>query len=35
MREWTLAHTIAWGFEPDLSYYHSGYSEMARLLLEA
>jgi streptomycin 6-kinase len=35
MRDWTIAHTIAWGFEPDLSYYHSGYAEMARLLLEA
>ncbi len=35
MRDWTIAHTIAWGFEPDLSYFHSGYAEMARLLLEA
>ena len=35
MRDWTIAHTIAWGFEPDLSYYHSGYAEMARLLLDA
>ena len=35
MRDWTIAHTIAWGFEPDLSYYHSGYAEIARLLLDA
>jgi streptomycin 6-kinase len=35
VRDWTIAHTIAWGFEPDLSYFHPGYAEMARLLLEA
>ena len=34
MRDWTIAHTIAWGFEPDLSY-TPGYAEMARLLLDA
>jgi streptomycin 6-kinase len=35
VRDWTIAHTIAWGFEPDLSFYHSGYAEMARFLLDA
>ncbi len=35
MRDWTIAHTIAWGFEPDLSYYHAAHAETARLLLNA
>jgi hypothetical protein len=35
VRGWTIAHTIAWGFEPDLSYYHAAYADVARLLLGA
>jgi streptomycin 6-kinase len=34
-RYWTGAHTLAWGFEPDLSYYHAGHADVARLLLAA
>jgi streptomycin 6-kinase len=34
MRGWAIAHTIAWGFEPDLTY-HSAHADVARLLLDA
>lgn len=34
VRGWTIAHTIAWGFEPDLTYYHGAYADVARLLLD-
>jgi streptomycin 6-kinase len=34
VRGWTIAHTIAWGFEPDGSY-HAAHADVARLLLEA
>lgn len=33
VRSWTLAHTIAWGFEPH--GFLAGHGEIARLLLEA
>ena len=35
VRGWTIAHTIAWGFEPDGSYYHAAHADVARLLLRA
>lgn len=33
VRGWTVAHTVAWGFEPD--GFHAAHAEMARLLLKA
>ncbi len=33
LRGWTVAHTLAWGFEPD--GIHAAHAEVARLLLEA
>ena len=31
VRDWTIAHTIAWGFDPDLSHYHAAHAETSRL----
>jgi len=31
---WTIAHTVAWGFEPDGTY-HAAHADVARLLSEA
>lgn len=33
IRGWTVAHTVAWGFEPD--GFHAAHAEVARLLLKA
>ena len=33
VRGWTVAHTIAWGFDPDA--FHAAHAELARLLLKA
>ena len=34
VRGWTIAHTIAWGFEPDGTH-HAAHANLARLLCEA
>ena len=33
VRSWTVAHTIAWAFDP--SEFHAAHAEVARLLLRA
>lgn len=33
VRGWTVAHTVAWGFDPD--GFHAAHAEVARLLLDA